>query len=189
MPYFQFKIGEHVQFRTQLQSLQCTDVTKKGTQCKRKCVIGSPWCSTHLSYKHHLKIKTSLIPNAGKGLFACDPLSSDANEVLFKKGATICKYFGEVIDRDTLIERYSDKTGPFVIGISNNRFEDGAKTRGVGSLANTNPHHQNASISVYNGRASLKATKNIKNGDEVYLSYGREYKLNQPGVEATTTKK
>ena len=158
-------------------------------RCKRRCVIGSPYCTTHLAYKHHLKIKTSLIPNAGKGLFAVDPLSSDNNEILFHNGDTICQYKGKMIDHAELIQRYSNKTPPYVVGVSANAYEDGARIRGIGSIANKNPNHSNATISVYRGRASLRATKNIKNGQEIYLSYGKQYKLNQPGVESITTTK
>lgn len=186
MFYFTFKINDEVHYRTQVKSLQCIDHTKNGSRCKRKCVIGSPYCCTHLAYKHHLKIKPSNIPNSGKGLFSIDPMSADPNEILFRKGDTICKYHGEIIDHAELVERYSNKTPPYVVGISANRFEDGAKTRGIGSLANTNPGHNNATLSIYRGSASLKATKNIRNGEEIYLSYGKEYVMNQPGVQSTT---
>lgn len=57
MKYFTFRINDEINFRCQLTSLQCTDLTKKGNQCKRKCIIGSPYCNTHLQYKHYLKIK------------------------------------------------------------------------------------------------------------------------------------
>lgn len=184
--YFTFKINDEVHYRTQLQSVQCADHAKSGARCKRKCVIGSPYCFTHLAYRHHLKIKPSNIPNSGKGLFACDPMNADPNEILFRKGDTICQYKGEIIDHDELVERYSNKTPPYVVGISVNAFEDGARIRGIGSLANTNPGNNNATLSIYRGRASLKATKNTRNGEEIYLSYGREYRLNQPNVASTT---
>jgi hypothetical protein len=187
MPFFTFRINGNIHFRTQLQSLQCVEITKNGTRCKRKCVIGSPFCCTHLAYNHHLKIKPSLIPNAGKGLYAVDPRSADQNEILFHKGETICKYRGELIDLDTLEERYDEYTAPYAVRISANSFEDGAKVRGIGSLANTRPGHNNATLSIYQGRASLKATRNIKNGEEIYLSYGRAYRLHEPEVEYGTT--
>lgn len=186
MPYFTFKINDDVYYRTQVESFQCIDHTKTGARCKRRCVIGSPVCSTHLAYRHHLKIKPSLIPGAGKGLFAYDPLCRDPNEVLFKRGETICKYYGEVLNLDQLIERYGNKTAPYAIGVSSSRFEDAARVRGIGSLANTLPNHNNATISVHHGRASIKATKPIRNGDEIYLSYGRSYKLNEVGSSYST---
>ena len=187
--YFTFTINNKVQYRTQVESFQCIDHTKKGARCKRRCVIGSPFCSTHLAFKHHLKVKTSNIPDSGNGLFAIDPMNSDQDEILFKKGETICKYYGEIINHNDLIERYSNKTPTYVIGISKDRYEDGAKFRGIGTLANTLPGHNNVTISIHRGHASLKATRNIRNGQEIYLSYGREYRINQPDVIATTTNK
>lgn len=189
MPYFTFKINNEVHFRCKLDSLRCTDKTKSGTQCKRKCVIGSPYCCTHLQYKHYLKIKTSLISNSGKGLFVTDPQDSTHREIIFDKGEIIVKYCGEIIDLHELEDRYGAHTAPYAVKISNNRFEDCAKTRGVGSLANTKAGDNNATFSIYRGFASLRATKNIRNGDEIYLSYGPAYGLHKHGVEYGTTAK
>jgi hypothetical protein len=191
MPYyFTFKINNEEVFKTQLESIRCTEITKKGNRCKRQTVIGSTFCSTHLAYNHHLQIKESNIPNANLGLFAFDPLHSNSNEILFKKGTTIVKYQGEIIDRDELNNRYQFHTAPYAVKISNNRYEDGAKVRGVGSLANTKPNHNNAKLSISNkGIASLKATKNIRNHNEILVSYGPAFKLNEPDVTYSTTKK
>jgi len=187
--FFSFSIDGDVVFRTQVHSLQCTEVTKKQTRCKRRCVIGSAFCSTHLAYNHHLKIKQSTLPNAGLGLFAKNPSNQNPNEVIFRTGDKIVSYQGELIDKNELIRRYHDKTPPYVVGISKDNYEDGAKFRGVGALANTKPNHNNATLSVYRGRASLKATKPIHNGEEIFLSYGQSYRINQPGVISATTKK
>lgn len=186
MPFFTFKVDEEVVYRTQLESLQCADHTKAGHRCKRRTVIGSPYCSSHLTAHHYLKIKPSTIPGAGKGLFAWSPVDSNRNAVLFSRGNLICRYQGEKISRAELVDRYGDKSPPYVVGISANSYEDGARVRGIGSLANTLPGQNNATISIYRGHASLKATKAIRHGDEILLSYGRQYKLNQPGVEAYT---
>ena len=187
MPFFTFSVNDQVRYRTRVHSVRCTEHTKTGAQCKRRCVIGSPYCSTHLSYIHHLKIMQSNIPNGGKGLFAIDPRTVD-RDVIFEKGDRITEYHGELINLQTLNERYGeDLTAPYAVGISADSYEDGARVRGIGSLANTSPGHNNATLSIYRGRASLKATKNIRNGDEVYLSYGRRYRLNEPDVQYATT--
>ena len=121
--------------------------------------------------------------------FAEDPIDS-SHKIIFKannaKQSTIALYKGEIIDKDELIARYSNKTPPYVVGINNNRYEDGAKIRGIGSIANTKAGHNNATISVHNGYAKIKATENIYNGDEIFLSYGRSHKLNQAGVTHET---
>ena len=99
------------------------------------------------------------------GLFAVDPMDS-SHKIIFKANdpqfSVIALYKGEIIDKDELIERYSNKTPLYVVGISANRFEDGA-------IANTKPNHNNATISVHNGYAKIKATKNIYNGDEIFF--------------------
>ncbi|RZK26948.1 MAG: hypothetical protein EOO43_01205 [Flavobacterium sp.] len=147
-------------------------------------MIGSAFCSAHLAFNHHLKIKASTIPNAGLGLFAIDPLNSNSNEVLFRKGVTIVKYMGESINEAELKRRYGNHTAPYGVQISQDRYEDGARIR---SLANTKPGYNNAILSIYRGHASLKATKKIRNGDEIFVSYGRAYKMNEPDVAYITT--
>lgn len=185
---FIFKIGNNVHFRTNLESIRCKDKLKNGAQCKKRTVMGSSHCYLHLLYKHSLRIKQSELLNSGLGLFAMDPMNSDGNAIIFKKGATIIEYDGEIIDLEELESRYDDKTAPYTVKISKDVYEDGAKFRGVGTLANTYAGHNNATLSVYRGRAKLKATKNIRNGDEIYLSYGRAYQLNEPDVEHSTKK-
>jgi len=186
MPYeFIFKIDGDVHWRCYLDSIRCIEHTKTGAQCKRQTVIGSPYCYTHLVYKHHLRIKKSTIPNAGMGLFAVDP-TDNTDRIIFKAGQTIVKYKGEIIDTDELNERYGEYTAPYTVSISRDRYEDAAQQRGIGSIANTKPNHNNATISVHNGYASLKATKNIRNNQEIFLSYGNAYKLHEDGVEHET---
>lgn len=186
MPYeFLFKIDDDVHWRCDLESIRCIDHTKAGTQCKRHCIIGSPYCFTHLKYNHHLTIKKSTIPNAGSGLFAIDP-KDQSHKVIFKTGETIARYKGEIINLQELNERYGEYTAPYTIQISNNRYEDASKIRGIGSIANTKPNHNNATISIYQGYASIKATKNIYNNEEIFLSYGRAFKLHEDGVSHET---
>jgi len=112
-------------------------------------------------------------------------MNSNSNEIIFRKGDKIVKYMGEIINLDELIDRYGNKTGPYAIMISKNRYEDG----GCGSLANTLSGHNNATLSISKGFACLKCVKNIHNGNEIYLSYGKSYKFNEPGVESYTSKK
>jgi hypothetical protein len=79
-----------------------------------------------------------------------------SHKIIFKPNDTIALYKDEIIDKDILIERYADKTPPYVVGINKNRYEDGASFRGVGSIANTKAGHNNATISVHNGYAEIK---------------------------------
>ena len=188
MHEFIFKINNEIYYRTILESIQCKEIKKNGQRCKNHVIIGLPYCYSHSMYFHQLTIKPSQIENSGNGLYAKNPMKP-ANEIIFKKGQVITKYNGEIIDEEEVVERYSDYTPPYVVKLSNDRYEDGAKFRGIGALANTNPNNNNATISVSHNGASIKATKNIKNGQEIYLSYGRAYRLNQPNVSSKTVKK
>ena len=188
MKHFIFSITNEIFFHGQLVSLQCTAKTSNHQQCKRRCVIGIPFCYTHLLFQCHLRIKQSTLPHAGLGLFAVDAMDSSPH-VIFKKGQTITFYHGEMINLQQLNARYSKKTAPYTIQINQNKYEDASIKRGVGSIANTKPNHNNATISISNQKAKLVATKNIHNGDEIFLSYGRSFKLNEPNVSHITTTK
>ena len=141
----------------------------------------------------HLRIQTSTIPGAGKGLFALDR-SRPHRQVLFHANAIICEYGGEILDEDEKDERYEDKTAPYAVRINRNRYEDGATERGVGSLANEPPRGRdaNARLALYNvrggnGRVRLIAESPIRNGDEIFVEYGEEYGMAEPGVHYSTT--
>lgn len=189
MPYqFVFRIDGEVHFQTEVESVQCMELCRNGARCSRKTVIASPFCWTHLRSKHHLRVKPSTLPNAGKGLFADRPGPAN-DQPVFKKGANIVKYYGEKISRAQMDERYNGFTGPYLIGLTNTQFEDGAKRRGVGSLANRNPGHNNANISVHRGAATIRATRNIYNGQEIFCAYGPSYHLDEPGITSATVRK
>jgi hypothetical protein len=134
----------------------------------------------------NLKIKSSTIANANKGLFAYNKrLPNDT--VLFKPDDKIIDYLGDRIDNNELNRRYGDNTAPYALKITNNDYIDASTRRGIGSLANKpSPHnanpllrHSNAKFTINhrNHNASIKATKNIRNNDEILTSYGRNYRI------------
>lgn len=183
MPFqFVFKVNNNETFSCKLQSLQCEANNKNGTRCQRRVVIGCPYCYVHLKYLKHLVIKPSLLHNGGKGLFA----SGKDNNIVFRKSQAIIEYTGEVINNQTLQNRYGQYNAPYTLRVGNNRCIDSACQRGVGSIANTNAGNNNAKFAVHNGRARLVATKNIRNGNELYVSYGHSYRLNEPTTEHFT---
>ena len=67
-------------------------------------------------------------------------------------------------------------------------YVDSALKRGVASLANTRNNNNNARISANtaNKTITLKATKPIRNNQEIFVSYGRAYRLNEPNVRFAT---
>ena len=182
---------DHI-FNGQLESRRCDFTKPNGQRCKRQCIIGLPCCHSHLPVKYHIQVTTSLIPHAGKGLFVIDRMK-DANAVIFRKGATICPYDGELIDRATLEHRYGPDelglTAPYAVAVNHRRYEDAALQRGVGALLNHKPEHQcNCRLGNPNrsNHTPIKAIKDIRNGEELYCDYGDAYQMNVPYVHYDT---
>lgn len=185
--YFHFHVpDEDIYFNGQLQSVHCIQIKKNGQQCKNHCIIGTPYCRAHLLYQHFLVIKTSTIPNAGLGVFVKN-IHKGNNEVVFKTGDRICAYDGEVITQEVADHRYGNNTAVYGVSLHNHMVEDGALRRGIGSLINHKPSHANCRLSINaHNRCQIIATKNIRNNTELFLSYGRSYKLNEPNVHTAT---
>ena len=185
---FTFNVDDEPQFEGQLLTSRCSAITKSGTRCKRYCIIGYEMCHSHLGSEKFLKIKDSTIPQAEKGLFAFDR-KKGPNETIFKKDQVITQYNGETITQAEKQNRYGNKTAPYAVQVGR-RIIDSALQRGVGSLANTRPAHNNATFSVSTRNnipsAKLKATKPIKNNQEIFLSYGPAYALHDPSVSFVT---
>jgi hypothetical protein len=186
MPYkFDFYVNNESVFSCNLESEQCSFIKENGQRCRNHRTIGSDVCWVHLKYKYHLTIMKSSLPNAGKGLFAIDT-KKGPYDIIFKKGDKIIQYNGELISNQDLNDRYLEYTAPYAVKINKDLLCDGACNRGVGSLANTFPNHNNATLTVFRKKAFIKATKNIKNKQEIFLAYGRSYKLNERGVKHDT---
>ena len=85
------------------------------------------------------------------------------------------------------MERYGSYTAPYGIQISKRQNEDGALHRGIGSLVNHPPHNgrSNARFSVSKQRIVLVATKNIRNNQEIFVNYGRDYRFNELATHKT----
>jgi hypothetical protein len=180
--YFSFYDNQNFDriFYGRLSSHRCTYTKANHQQCKRRAVIGFEYCSTHLPMAKHLQIRESTIENAGKGLFAYLE-NAPNNSIVFRNGDTICQYNGEHISRQELMNRYQGKTAPYAFQLNQNEMIDSALDRGIGSLANTKANHNNARFSINNQNhtVSIKATKNIRNNEEIFIPYGRSYHFPQ----------
>lgn len=183
--HFHYPEQEHY-FNAQLETKRCAQMKDDGLQCKNRVCIGLPYCRVHLKYKHFLCIKESTIPNGGLGVFVCNP-RKDENEIIFKKGQRVCMFSGEIITQEVLEERYGNYTAPYALKLKRDVYEDGAKVVGIGALINHKPIAQaNCKLSVSggaNGRGQILATKNIKNNSELFVNYGRDYRMNQRGIQ------
>eukprot|EP01031_Cornospumella_fuschlensis_P027632 gene27632-33370_t len=164
-------------FRCKINSTQCTGTTKQGARCK--CIIGFEYCPAHMASTLKLAIRDSTLAGAGKGrLFAFDR-AAGPDDVVFRDGDRIAKYNGQLINAQELEERYGGYTAPYGVKVNAREAIDCACKRGVGALGNTRPTANNATLSV-NTRdktASVKASRTIRNGQEIFISYGRAYRF------------
>ena len=163
MPYiFTYYNPNHsIRFQHQLATERCIGTNKNNQRCRRLVTIGINQCFQHMS---DLKIKPSLIDDAGKGLFAYNRRRPN-DAILFKPNDKIVDYLGDKINHNELKHRYGNDTAPYALKINNNLYIDPATYRGIGSLSNRPTHHHQSnarfSVNTTTHKASLKATKNI----------------------------
>ena len=180
-----------------LQSSQCQFIKADKHRCKRRCIIGFELCFSHRIKQDNIDIQPSTIPQAGVGLFADN--GSDNNSVVFKKGDIIILYRGQMINKRELKKRYSRYTAPYCIQIDEPNdlndpvYIDAALKRGLGSLINHKPHKNANCEFISDGGsvdyAEIVAIKDIKNGTELFVDYGNEYKMNEPVKYSTNRRK
>ena len=189
--HFKFYVDNKIAFQCKLQSDNCTALNNNGVDtCKNKSVIGTPLCWRHLLKEKKVRILDS---QYGKGLFALDT-KKEPNDIIFRENDTIVKYEGEVLTQRIINERYSQYTAPYAAKINDNNIVDSACLRGVGSLINhATSKNANCRFSVYNGKLSIKATKNIRNNKELFINYNKgntrghsKYEFNETGVRHVT---
>lgn len=167
-------------FRCKIQCGQCDHIKPDGERCRNRVCIGFPTCWIHSKITYGVKVKDSLEVNSEKGLFATRD---------FETGDWICPYSGELITNQCLEARYpGDRTAPYAVSrASDNLYIDSACVRGIGSMANgrfkrdgfsRNRCLHNAEIVTRRGAGIwLKAIRDIEEGDEIFVYYGDEYRL------------
>ena len=169
-------------FDCKLASNQCTAQTKAGKQCTRITRKQIPYCYQHTRSLLGVEIKKSTISNAGLGVFTTKPFA--ANEI-------ITPYVGETVTKAQKEEQYGDNVAPYTLQLSENKFIDSACKRGTGSFVNTNPGHNNARLIYHHSYATVRATRPIPAGKEIFVTYGPQYKSlirPKPGVAFKTTR-
>lgn len=180
--------NDDINIDVELERVQCNHITFNG-QCLRNTVIGVGLCWQHLLSDKKLRILDT--ENMGKGLFAMDKRQND-NFIIFRPNDLIITYTGGyTLDNYEKEDIYGHgTTAPYAIFLTNNSNHDCASKRCIASLINHIPSvHANAEIRIYHGVANIRAKKIIRNGDEIMMSYGRSYQLNQNNVESCTNKK
>jgi hypothetical protein len=138
-------------------------------------------CWIHNQGKKGLKIKQSTLQNAGKGLFAVTKKGGNRDRPVFKPNEVITKYDGLPRTAEEIDEMYGEYTAPYTLLVGRGQNEhniDAACRRGIASLANHKPASRaNAKLTE---TGNLTATKNIFDGQEIFASYGRAYRFDEP---------
>ena len=121
-----------------------------------------------------LVVKKSILPDAGKGLFTKRDI---------KKGERFIEYLGEVVTEAELDRRAEKDIFGYAFYISKKKCIDAFYTpnelaryandaRGLNKIKGVK---NNACYVVYKNSGWIKAEKNIKAGEEIFVSYGAEY--------------
>lgn len=122
----------------------------------------------------HLKVKRSTLPGSGKGLFTRRDI---------RKGERVVEYQGEIInDRECARRAQEDKIG-YVLWINRHRGIDAYHcpdalaryANDARGLIRVNGIRNNSEYEIEGGRGYIIATRNIKAGSEILVSYGAEY--------------
>jgi SET domain-containing protein len=123
-----------------------------------------------------LFIQESLIPGAGKGLFT---------DTLIKKGKIIIEYTGEKLTWAQCEKRNNEQEGlnGYFFFVSKNNCIDAQHTLdSLGRYANDAQGYKkveglknNAEYQIIKRKPYIIAKKNIKAGEEIFVSYGKEY--------------
>lgn len=150
--------------------------------CRRKVAIGLPLCWQHSRLEYGVKVAPSTIKGGGKGLFATKE---------FEKGKRICPYGGRLLTRAELDRLYPGKhLAPYAENVSKEYVRDAACVRGIGSMANGVPRKKESNAETYvstNRAPWLRATKRIKEGEEILNHYGPEY-FEDPDIHTSKTR-
>lgn len=172
-------------FTCQMQCTRCKCNTKSGARCRRRSCIGTGYCWAHLISHRHLRIKASLEPGAGKGVFVMDKTQGD-HAVIFKPRDLVIEYDGEKVVEAVVDQRYGQWTAPYTVQNTEREdlFEDAACHRGVGAIVNQSKTRPNVKfVSTGEGDAvhvALFAVRNIKNNAELLVNYNGSYALDDP---------
>jgi len=123
-----------------------------------------------------LKVKKSQLPGAGKGLFTTTAI---------KKGTLIVEYGGEMLTWREVQKRYPGniQAALYLFHLGPNKWIDAQQTpKNLARYANDamgfsriKGLRNNAEYQIHNGLPYIVATKDIESGDEIFVSYTKDY--------------
>jgi uncharacterized protein len=112
-----------------------------------------------LDLRKQLIVKKS---HSGLGLFTTAPI---------KKGAFIIEYTGPLLNDDQVLK----KGGKYLFALGKKWTIDGSGRRNIARYINHSCVQTNCEPIQYALRIKLRATRNIKAGEELHYDYGKEY--------------
>ena len=117
-----------------------------------------------------VEIKTSKLRNAGNGLFATKNIN---------KGEFVCWYFGALIEKDFIENGYYDSdyllSNPHSNLIIDAEDQNSCFGRYINDSLSLKKNNCEFVFYTDTTSAGVIATKNVKKGDEFYMSYGLDY--------------
>lgn len=121
--------------------------------------------------KKNLEVKTSTLPNAGKGLFT---------KVFIEKGTRITEYEGRYTNWEDVAE---DADNGYIFYIDDDNVIDAGKMKNskaryandAAGLTRIKGVRNNTKYVNENNRIFIDATRDIQAGEEIFVGYGKEY--------------
>ena len=176
--------GNRPKFNTKRECDTCSATSAKtGTRCKRRTCATHPYCWQHTQSIQKLKVKDSQV--AGKGLYAAKLSKENKKKkkmwrgkvVVFKKTEKVVKYGGKLYTKEQFNRKYpGDYTVPYALELKGKKYLDARSTKaGVGRYANDCKGTRLPCNARLSENGFIVATKNIYEGDEILVPYGRDY--------------
>lgn len=121
-----------------------------------------------------LKVKKSLLPSAGKGLFTTTAIP---------KNTKIIEYKGEIIEWKEYEKRVKENKDGYLFFISKKRCIDAFSTpqhmaryaNDAAGLSRVPGLKNNASYQIFDDKCYIVAERAIKAGEEIFVNYTKEY--------------
>jgi hypothetical protein len=121
-----------------------------------------------------LYVKPSVLPNSGKGLFTKAPI---------KRGKDVIEYKGEIIPWSECLEREEKGQGGYFMYVTSKHCIDARPTKeNMARYANdakgftkSEGVRNNSFYEMRGKRVFIVARKNIPEGSEILVGYGKEY--------------
>jgi len=121
-----------------------------------------------------LIVKTSTLPNSGKGLFTTKAI---------KKGERIIEYLGEIIDWKEYEKRVERDEDGYLFFVNKKHCIDAWNTpqhkaryaNDAAGLSKVKGLTNNSVYEIDGNKCFIVATKNIDAGQEIFVSYTKEY--------------